>query len=268
MQNNFSPSGIVTLLTDFGLADGYVAAMKGVILKHAPFAKIVDATHDIQAYGVKTALFVLEGIFPSFPSGTVHIVVVDPAVGSSRRHLLVKTMEHVFIGPDSGVPGAVARKHGGKVFEILAERLGVVSPSNTFHGRDIYAVAAGMLLMQKGEVSFLEPCDDPLTLDFPEPVRTETGFEGEVIHVDHFGNVITNLRPEHLVEDYEFILNGTGLGYVNAYFELPLKKMGVVLDSWGYYEICANQDSASDLSGLRVGSKILICKKKIKENQE
>ncbi len=268
MQNKFALSSIVTLLTDFGLADGYVSAMKGVLLTRAPRTTIIDISHNIPRFDKRAALLVLEANFASFPEGTVHVVVVDPEVGSARRHLLVRAEGHIFIGPDNGILGAVARKHRGEVFEILPENAGINSSSKTFHGRDIYAAAAGELLKGEGSVAFLKPYDNPLMIKIPEPVPVNTGFEGEVIYVDGFGNLVTNLRPEHAPGGYDFITNSKRLERVNIYFELPQKVLGVLLGSWGYYEICANQDSAADLLGLSTGSKVIISKKETEETQE
>lgn len=268
MQSNFALSGIVTLLTDFGLADGYASAMKGVLLTRVPGATIVDITHNISRFDKQAALLVLDANFASFPEGTVHVVVVDPEVGSARRHLLVKAEGHIFIGPDNGILGAVAKKYRGEVFEIFPEKMGVSSPSKTFHGRDIYAVAAGELLKRKGAVAFLEPYDNPLMIKIPEPVPVNAGFEGEVIYVDGFGNLITNLRLEHAPDGCDFIANSKKLERVNFYSELPSEGLGMLLDSWGYYEICANQGSAAGLLGFKAGSKVMVFLKKIEESQQ
>lgn len=258
-QSRESPySGIVTLLTDFGLEDGYAGVMKGVVLTHAPGARLVDITHQVPRFNLCAAALILESSFLSFPAGSLHVVVVDPGVGSARRHLFCKARDHFFIGPDNGVLGRIAEINKGNVFEIDPAPLGVTQPCSTFHGRDIYALAAGKLLAGLESSSFTSQIFDPEVLEIPEPREVKEGFQGEIIHIDHFGNLITNLRVQHLGGICSVSLRKNRVTIVRAYRELEKGKPGLILDSWGYYEIACREGSAACLLDMRVGEKVSI----------
>ena len=230
--------------------------MKGVVLSHAPCARLVDITHHVPRFSVNAAALILENSFPWFPKGTIHVMVVDPGVGSLRRHLFCKAAEHFFIGPDNGVLGRIAEQNKGSIFEINPDPLGVTQPSSTFHGRDIYALAAAKLLAGLDSSSFSTPIADPEVLRIPEPRKLRQGLEAEVIYIDHFGNLITNLR--HLPAGSCVYLGGKKLRVAASYFELEPGEFGLVLDSWGHYEIASPQDSAARLLGIKVGEKVLV----------
>lgn len=258
MQNSPGLAGIVTFLTDFGLEDGYVGAMKGALLRSAPAAKLVDISNQVPTFNLRVAALILEAAFPTFPPGTVHLMVVDPGVGSNRRHLLLEAKGHFFIGPDNGVLGRIAKFYDGKGFEIDPQSLGAQYVSNTFHGRDIYALAAGKLLAEKGHRAFTEPLADLEVLEIPEPMEITDGYEGEVIYVDHFGNLVTNLRQEHCRDGYRFFLEDQAMPKVRHYAALGADMPGVVLNSWGYYEIAFFKESAARALNLQAGAKILV----------
>jgi S-adenosylmethionine hydrolase len=255
-SNNSSYSGIVTFLTDFGTEDGYAGIMKGVVLFHVPCAGLVDITHHVPRFNLSAAALILENSFPSFPKRTIHVMVVDPSVGSSRRHLFCKAAGHFFIGPDNGVLGRIAEQNKGSVFEISSDLLGVTQPSTTFHGRDIYALAAAKLLAGLPSSSFSAPISDPQVLRIPEPRKLKQGLEAEVIYIDHFGNLVTNLR--HLPTGACVYLGEKRLRVVASYFKLEPGEFGLVLDSWGYYEIASREDSSARLLGIEVGEKVLV----------
>ena len=187
---------IVTLLTDFGTVDGYVAAMKGVILSQAPAATVVDATHEIPPQDVLAGAWALRQYALLFPPGTIHVAVVDPGVGTARRALLVEADERLYLAPDNGILGWVVR--GAKAVRRRALLRDVRLPgetSSTFHGRDIFAFAAGVLASRKRTV------DDVSTgiedIEWPawvEPARDGVSLAGSVIHVDAFGNLVTNIE--------------------------------------------------------------------------
>jgi len=251
-------SGIVTFLTDFGAEDGYAGVMKGVVLAHAPGARLVDITHCVPRFNLCAAALILENSFPSFQAGSLHVMVVDPGVGSVRRHLFCKAAAHFFIGPDNGVLGRIAELNRGSVFEIDPALLGVTKASNTFHGRDIYALAAGKLLAGLDRSAFSAPITDPEVLQIPEPCEVEGRVEGEIIHIDHFGNLITNLRTQHLGEGSCVCLGEERLAIVSSYSELEEGKPGLILNSWGYYEIACREGSAACLLEMRVGEKVSV----------
>lgn len=244
------------MLTDFGIEDGYAGVMKGVVLSHAPYARLVDITHHVSRFNVSAAALILENSFPSFPKGTIHIMVVDPGVGSLRRHIFCKAGGHLFIGPDNGVLGRIAEQNKGRVFEIDPDLLGVTQSSATFHGRDVYALAAAKLLAGLDASSFSAHISDPKVLGIPEPREIKQGLQAEVIYVDHFGNLVTNLR--RLPAGSRVYLGNEKLKVAASYFELEPGGLGLVLDSWGYYEIACYKGSAARFLGIGVGKKVLV----------
>jgi S-adenosylmethionine hydrolase len=232
--------------------------MKGVVLTHAPGARLVDITHQVLRFNLCAAALILENSFPSFPKGSIHVMVVDPGVGSARRHLYVEAAGHFFLGPDNGVLGRIATINEGGVFEIDPASLGITQPSSTFHGRDIYALAAAKLLAGLDSLSFSAPITDPKVLHIPEPREVKEGFQAEIIHIDHFGNLVTNLRVQHLGGSSCVSLGKDRVAIVRSYSELEEGKPGLILNGWGYYEIASREGSAACLLDMRVGEKVSI----------
>ncbi len=191
---------IITLLTDFGLEDGYAAAMKGVILGIRPDARIVDISHLVPPRDVRAGAFVLASTCGFFPAGTVHVAVVDPGVGTARAAVAIRTPRYFFVGPDNGLFSLALQRETtweSRTLENPAYRLPEVS--STFHGRDIFAPAAAHLAQGAPFEEFGPPC----TLSVPDwtaVVRSGESCTGEIIHVDHFGNAVTNLTRECLDE--------------------------------------------------------------------
>jgi len=196
---------IITLMSDFGLKDGNVGVMKGVMLGIAPLAQIVDVSHLIQPQDILEAALILRRSAPFFPSGTIHVVVVDPGVGTERRPIGARLGSQVYVGPDNGTVTLLAEYGNERGWELEFFRLDrpeywLGEVSQVFHGRDIFAptaayLANGLRLDQVGSL-----LSDPVLLKLPKPVSTATGWMGEVIHVDHFGNISTNILMEQLVE--------------------------------------------------------------------
>jgi hypothetical protein len=190
---------IITLTTDFGVADGYVGTMKGVMLDIAPHAQLVDITHEISPQDVRQTAYVLYTAYPFFPPYTVHLVVVDPGVGSVRRPIAFRSACGTFVGPDNGVFSyvmadvAAAEEFGGAIVELVNRRHRLPEVSHTFHGRDIFApaaahLAAGVPIDQLGPA-----VPDPVTLPLPHLEVSPNVVRGEVLHADHFGNAITSI---------------------------------------------------------------------------
>lgn len=254
---------IITLLTDFGTSDYYVAAMKGVILSHAPGITIVDITHEIPAHDVAAAAFVLAACHADFPAGTVHVVVVDPGVGSERFPVAFHTADQTFVGPDNGVFAEVVRAHPpGKAYRIDPGRFGSERKSKTFHGRDVFAPAAARLAtgLPLNEVG---PSIDDLREVGQAPVLSgdDGAITGRIVHIDRFGNCVSNLRPEDfrsgdwrgwyfevggalVRQSREFYADGEGQG--------PF----AILGSSGRIEISMNQNSAADMLDVHAGDPI------------
>jgi S-adenosylmethionine hydrolase len=185
---------LITLTTDFGLTDPWVAIMKGVIATRAPGVPVVDVSHGIPPQDVLAGALVLRHAAAWFPAGTVHVAVVDPGVGSERRALCIETATGLLVGPDNGILSLVAPPAAmRRVVELREERYFVTPRSATFHGRDVFAPVAAALATGV-DVDALGPrVDDPVRLPIPDPLRQGGLLRGQVIYVDHFGNLVTNL---------------------------------------------------------------------------
>ncbi len=253
---------ILTLLTDFGLRDGYVAAMKGVILSLAPEATLVDISHDIPPQDVTAAAFVLASCWRFFPEGTVHLSVVDPGVGSSRRAVAVSTLGHFFVAPDNGLLALALA--GAPSFAAVALTNPLYwrtpTPSRTFHGRDIFAPAAAHLAKGVPLGALGEPLADLVRLPWPQPIPLPAGgWRGEIVYVDRFGNAITNL-PEALVASYRegwfcagpFRLRGLAHTYAEVERGAPLALIG----SHGYLEFALREGNIAREGGLQIGTPV------------
>jgi S-adenosylmethionine hydrolase len=190
---------IVTLLTDFGLDDYYVAAMKGVILSRCRQACLVDISHGIEPQNVASAAYVLLGAYQQFPAGTIHLAVVDPGVGSSRRGIILRTDRYTFVGPDNGLFSLVAPE-STEAFEIGASAYLAASISNTFHGRDIFAPVAAALAEGVKPEELGSSIRDPKRLA-PLIQVTGTKIKSQIIHIDRFGNAVTGIERHHLNSD-------------------------------------------------------------------
>jgi S-adenosylmethionine hydrolase len=257
---------LITLLTDFGLKDHYVAAMKGVILGIAPEAQLVDITHEIGAYAIAEAAYTLEQAVSCFPEGTVHLVVVDPGVGSSRRAIVAEVGEQTFVAPDNGVLSRVLRG-GGVVREITAAHWFRQPVSNTFHGRDIFAPVAARLCSgglgdAREEVGPV--IEDPVRLEEAEPREVAPGeWTGVVLKVDGYGNLITNFEAEHFrkITSGGFELRvGTGVirRTVTRFDEGFSNEPCTVSGSAELIEVIVNKGNAALILGASAGTKLRV----------
>jgi S-adenosylmethionine hydrolase len=194
-------SGIITLTTDFGQRDPYVGMMKGVILSINPAARIVDITHDIPAGSIQEASTIIKEASGYFPPGTVHVGVIDPGVGGKRRPIAVLAGAHFFVGPDNGLFWSIIGAHPRtEVIHLTEKRYWMDTISSTFHGRDIFAPVAAHLARGIDPSLLGEVIEDPTHLVYPLVRRDHDLIVGEVIRVDHFGNLITNITAEELAE--------------------------------------------------------------------
>ena len=253
---------IITLTTDFGLSDPFVGIMKGVMLGIAPTVRVVDITHDIPSYDVAEAAFIIDSAYRYFPNGTIHVIVVDPGVGSSRRPIAMKVNEHVFIAPDNGVLSWVLHSSGNgaatAAYHITNRELFNPSVSNTFHGRDVFAPVAAHLA-RGGALDSV----GPKVLDYkkdPPPLVRRLGTNrviGTVIRVDRFGNVLTNLMRGDLNTAFR-IRNGSAevRRLLSNYAEGEAGEVFAIEGSTGFIELSMNQGSAAERFGVRRGSEI------------
>jgi S-adenosylmethionine hydrolase len=252
---------MITITTDFGLKDPYVAEMKGVIYAIKPAAKIVDVSHQIDKYSVRAAAFVLASAAPYFAKGTVHVVVVDPGVGTSRRAIVVQTKKAYFVGPDNGVLMLAAQAQGIKhIYELTNQKYMLPEVSSTFHGRDVFAPAAAYLDKGVKPQEFGVEITDPVMPKFAAIERKNASVFGEVLHVDGFGNVITNIGRAEVAtaKTVKVNLHHVSLQlhcsetYGNAKSQEPIALIG----SHGFLELALNQGSFSEKYRVNSGDRI------------
>jgi S-adenosylmethionine hydrolase len=266
---------LITLTTDFGLRDGYVAAMKGVILSICPDARITDITHEISPQAVPEAVFVTSTVWPFFPPGSVHVCVVDPGVGTERRPLLLIAGQGRFIGPDNGVlsaalPEAVraaAPPGGGPValpdtvraYSIENPSVRRAEVSRTFHGRDIFAPAAAHLALGTPPEHFGTRVDRIVALPPFRATPEATGtLQGRVIHVDHFGNLITDIRGEDLpAGEIVVAVAGRTIRGLSPAFAAAEGLLAFV-GSYGYLAVAVRDGSAARELGAGVGTAVTV----------
>lgn len=255
---------IITLTTDFSMRDGFVGAMKGVLLGINPRVQIVDIAHDIAPQDILEAAFILTDTYSYFPRGTIHLVVVDPGVGSTRRPIIVQSEDYVFVGPDNGIFGFVYElEEVREIVEIRNRNLMMPEVSDTFHGRDVFAPAAAHLSVSVLLSQFGPPVVDPVRLEFPEPRVQGDMLTGEIIRVDHFGNLITNVsRTEFqtFVGDHAFeITAAVRLECVEpSYAAVPKGALLAIFGSSGFLEIAVNYGRAHDVLKMGRGDPIRV----------
>jgi S-adenosyl-L-methionine hydrolase (adenosine-forming) len=254
---------LLTLTTDFGLSDHYVGVMKGVILSICPAARLVDICHDLRAYEVSEAAFTLAQAWHWFPRATIHVVVIDPGVGTSRRPILVQAGGHTFVAPDNGVLSMVySREPKHKVREIVNDRYFLQPVSNTFHGRDIFSPVAAHLASGISPARFGKLIGDYLRLALDQPARTgRRAWTGTILRVDRFGNMVTNFSVEDFAElgrrPFEMAVGLRRIGLLaRTYAGSALGEPFVIIGSSGYYEISVNQASAAKLLGCAAGAPV------------
>lgn len=257
------PAPTITLTTDFGLSDHFAGVMKGVILSIEPRAGIVDITHEVKPFEIAEAAFVIAQAYCYFPKKTIHVIVVDPGVGSERRAILAETAGQYFIAPDNGVLSMVfGREEKKKVRHITNERYFLQPVSRTFHGRDVFAPVAAHLASGVPAARFGRAIDDFVKLAIDKPVRTgKRVWTGTVLKVDRFGNLITNLPAAEFpeIKTRRFELNA-GLQQISrlavTFSECAPGEFFVLAGSSGYLEVAANQGSAAKMLGCGGGSPI------------
>jgi len=259
---------IITLTTDFGLNDHFVGTMKGVILDIAPNAEIVDICHSVQAFDILDGALSLAQAYNYFPSGTIHLVVVDPGVGSARRPIIASTERHHFVAPDNGVLSLMyAREERLSVRHISSDHYFLQPLSNTFHGRDIFAPVAAYLAKGVVAEKFGEEIRDFVRFNAPRPKPVdEKTLRGVVLKVDRFGNLITNFTPEDLpalVQSsppaFKITIGKCEVGSMrSSYADGAPGEIFGILGSMGYLEIAANRAAAVQLVGSGKGTEVTI----------
>jgi len=258
------PRKIATLTTDFGLKDPYAAEIKAAILNICPNAALIDITHGIAKFDIRMGAYVLASASPYFPNGSVHVAVVDPGVGSQRRPILVQTTQGFFVGPDNGILMLAAEKQGiTRVHELSNPQLMLPKVSNTFHGRDIFAPAAAHLLNGVKPAEFGPEIREAVKPEFAK-VTLKNGFlVGEVLHIDGFGNIITNINEEEVAQsrlkaavNVKLPTCKMKLSLFKAYGETKVREPLALIGSHGFLEIALNQGNAAKRFKTKPGDKI------------
>jgi S-adenosyl-L-methionine hydrolase (adenosine-forming) len=249
---DFVKRPIITLLTDFGNRDTFVGTMKGVILSICPEAQIVDLTHEVPPQAVTTGAFLLKSAIGYFPKGTIHLAVVDPGVGSGRKAIAMKSRGHFFVGPDNGLFPAALEDWGiENGIELTNEKIRLPNPSFTFHGRDIFAPVAAHLAKGVPFSKLGKKLTRWVKGEIPKPRKIAKCYLGQVLWVDHFGNLITNLAERHVIKPFRLKIGRTVLRHlVSHYAEAKKGEAIALLGSSGYLEISVNGGRADLKLGI------------------
>jgi hypothetical protein len=247
---------IITITTDFGTGDGYVGAVKGVIKRINPHCELVDITHQIEPFDVLSAAFTLNNFYRYFPPTSIHLVVVDPGVGSRRQPLLIKSEDFFFVGPDNGVFSFVYQNERlTEIVHLTKKKYFLSGLSHTFHARDVFAPVAAYLSLGVDPNEFGQTAKECFKLLIPEPKYAKDTISGRIIHIDAFGNLVTNIGSDLLKEKVNKIVVGRRMikGMSKSYFDIPPKQVGALVGSSGFLEIAANQKNAQKILKSKIG---------------
>lgn len=249
---------VITLTTDFGLRDPWVGSMKGVILSICPQAVLVDLSHEVPRHSVTAAAYILNRCLTYFPRGTIHLVVVDPGVGSARRPLVCSARGHYAVGPDNGVFADLCRDDpSSECFAITAGEYVLAPPSQspTFQGRDVFAPVAAHLARGTAPSAFGPRVFDPIRI---ETGRAASGAEGEIVWIDRFGNLISNLRPGGSVEHLAVSVMGREIPIVSHYEQASRDAPAALVNSDQVVEVFVNRGDAAEILGATIGTPIAL----------
>ncbi len=257
---------LVTLTTDFGLSDHFVGVMKGVILNINPDVEIVDLNHHINSYDIFEAAFTLAQSYRHFPPDTIHLAVVDPGVGTSRRPILARTIEYKFVGPDNGVLSLIyEREENVEVRHVTSDHYFLNPVSNTFHARDIFAPVVGWLSKGVEWDKFGEVITDFAKFTPPKPKRVSDNLlKGVTLKVDKFGNIITNISPQDVPQlfaenppPFKIIVNQQEITRLNLSYSMGKpSEIFAIVGSSGFIEICTNRGSAAKALNVGRGAEV------------
>ena len=256
---------LITLLTDFGTQDYFVAAMKGVILSRNWNARIVDITHDIPPQDIHAGAFNLLSTYKDFPPGTIHLGVVDPGVGSARRAIIVTCAGRLFVGPDNGLFSWICeRERKWRAFAVTNESFFRQPISNTFHGRDVFAPVAAALSLGSEPQDFGSELTDIVRLESLEPIEVDDrAIQGRIIHIDRFGNCVTNLtsqvlRSRNAPTAWRMVLNGQEINSFHPFFaEAAAREIFCTSGSAGFLEISIRNSSAAKALNVQRGDALV-----------
>ena len=261
-----SAQAIITLLTDFGTEDYFVGAMKGVILSANPAAQIVDVTHNIPPRDIHAGAFNLLAVYKDFPRGTIHVAVVDPGVGSNRRPILIECGDQFFVGPDNGLFSWICEREGNwRAHYLTSEKLFRHPTSRTFHGRDVFAPVAAALSNGAKPEEVGPVIDKIVELESLTPITTNDGkIEGKIIHIDRFGNCITNLTASHVRSNDSaprLLVNDADINLFREFFSENSSSdndLFMIPGSAGFIEIAAQNSSAANILHAQRGQLVML----------
>ena len=258
-------NSVITLLTDFGTKDHYVTSMKGAILNINPRCTLIDITHHITPHDIKEGAFILGNAYSSFPKGTIHLSVVDPGVGGLRKPILLVTTNYFFVGPDNGLFTFALKREKVKKAVALTNPKYFLSPvSNTFHGRDLFAPVAAYLSLGVKPEAFGPALNSWVELDFAKTRIREGRLIGEILHIDAFGNLISNIDKEqlfHFVKDHSFVIRvgkRTIRGLKKGYWEGKRNEAMALIGSGGFLEISVREGNAQKVLRVKKGDQVTI----------
>ena len=261
---------LITLTTDFGYIDPFVGIMKGVIAGINPDVQVVDVTHGVPPQNLIAGALVLRHSVDYFPAGTIHVVVVDPGVGSTRRPVLIQCRDMYLIGPDNGVLSLALESHNPiRIVELSNRKFQLQPRSNTFHGRDIFAPAAAHLSRGVDAGNFGAAVDNFVRLELAPAIRNGDSLEGQIVYIDGFGNLFTTISGQDLTNhDMERItvrIGDTTIdGISRAYVAGETRRFVAVINSWGLVEVAVPNGNAAQLLGAGIGDKVQV--QRISEN--
>jgi S-adenosylmethionine hydrolase len=260
-ENGAACMAIITLTTDFGNADGYVGVMKGVILGIARDVQFADLSHEIAPQDVREAIYVLDRAAPYFPEGTIHLAVVDPGVGGERRALIASTGRACYVGPDNGLFTRPLGEPSAQAWELDRPEFWLSGPSRTFHGRDIFAPVAAHLANGLSPEALGRPIADPVRLSLPGPTVAQDGsIRGHVVHVDRFGNLITDIPAGWLAGGgWQCRVAGRVIaGIRETYSDAGRGALLMLLGSGDTLEIAERNGNAAARLGVRAGEEVFL----------
>jgi S-adenosylmethionine hydrolase len=256
---------IITLLTDFGTKDHYVASIKGVILSINPHCLVIDITHQVNPQDIQEGAFILAHAYSYFPKGTIHLSVVDPGVGGSRRPILLVTQNYSFVGPDNGLFTLVAQKEKVTQVVVLTEQRYFLSKvSKTFHGRDLFAPVAAHLSLGIKPAAFGNEMNAIMKIGFQKPMLKEGRLLGEILHIDTFGNLVTNIDRETLfrfTKGQALAIRAGGKtisGLKEGYWEGKKGEAIAILGSSGFLEVSVREGNAQKMLKVKRGDKVVV----------
>jgi S-adenosyl-L-methionine hydrolase (adenosine-forming) len=259
---------IITLLTDFGSRDYFVGAMKGVILSIHSSASIVDLTHEIPPQDIRAAAFNLLAVYKDFPAGTIHLAVVDPGVGSARRGIIIECGGQFFVGPDNGLFSWICdREKKFRAIHLTDQKHFRHPVSDTFHGRDVFAPVAAALASGVAPTDFGPVIDDPVQLESLEPESGDSGvIAARIIHIDRFGNCVTNLTREHAAAEQigagaKLVVKGREISAIRSFYADGGAAEGELCGIFGsadFLEIAVRDSSAAKVLGAQRGDPVLL----------